>query len=216
MAVGDIPGIPKEHIPRAQRLVERLRNNEITLEAVRDNALSTLGRMRVSSSGVTVTGEAGVFELDAGSLKALLGAMKKAVETVPLFMGKELYLKEGSKITHLKIGLRMKKRSATESEIKSSTLPVIEFDPKISSKDSIINAIEYRVQGLGGTIPSPPPRFKIRRMEELAGWFKGWEDLAKVMRIAVPAVPLTTKSVLDKLGEPVPAFSDLVLKKCGV
>ncbi len=225
MAVGDIPKIPRKYHPRLQQLADKLKNHEISKATVEENALSLLGRASINAEGVRVAGEFGAFELDREGLSAIIESMKKSLDIWPLINGREFLVKQGNQVTRWRLGRIPKKFEASQNDIDNGSLPVFEIQEPSPSKPLSKNAgpelpiwlkllMDDPDSSHGGGTASPP--FKIRRIEELMGWLEDWEQLAQVLYVGLPALPLTQKKRLDKLGETLPAFIDALLKKCGV
>ncbi len=220
MAIGDIPRIPRQYYPRLQQLGAKLENQEITAAAVQENALHLLGRARISADGICFTGEFGSFVLDREGLEAMIAAMKKALALWPVFHGRELFVQKGEQVTRWRLGRIPKKTAATPAEIQNSSLPVVIY-PLLSEKQEKHRKLPVWLSALmddpdSGGFMAASPLFKVVRIEELLGWFEDWEQLARALAIGIPALPLTQKKRLDKLGESLPAFIDALLTKCGV
>ncbi len=220
MAVGDIPTIPRDKYPRMKKLIRRVRDGDLALDDFKTNLLSTLGRVRVDASGITASGDFGAFVLDDIGLKAILDTIRSAVDAWPLIEGQELLLKKtDGTVTRLKLGLLMKKTPATSADLANKSLPMVELmeGERSASDDGMLALLNFLFpEGLDASM-EPSQRFKIHRIEEIMGWFgEGWENFSKVMGISIPALPLTQKFRLDRLGESMPAFWDSVLTKCGV
>lgn len=225
MAVGDIPKIPREYYPRLQQLADKLKSNDISTATVEENALSLLGRARITAEGVRIAGDFGAFELDREGLSAIIESMKKALDLWPLINGREFLVKQGGTVTRWRLGRIPRKSKATQADIDNSSLPVFEYQESSPSTASLKKTgpglplwlkllMDNLDSGHGSGTPTPP--FKIRRIEELMGWIEDWEQLSQIIYVGIPSLPLTQKKRLDKLGESLPAFIDALLTKCGV
>ena len=196
MALADIPKIPEEYYPRIENLQKKIEASETNVEAVIANALSVLGKVRISGNGIRAEGDYGVFEVDERALIALRDFLSYSCELLPRLFGKSFLIKQGDDIRKIKVGLGIKKCRATEQDIQNCRLPIVEFLRDTQKKRTRIN---------------------IHRLEEFAGWLgNDWRRGSLIFRIAAPFSELLTKEILDKLGYSLPSYIDQFLKKCGV
>lgn len=212
MALSDIPKIPREYKPRVDKLSEKIRAKEITIEEVLANLLTVLGKVTIDSNGIRTEGDYGSFEVDERGIAAGQGFLLNAYEILPVIRGKQFLIKRGSDFKKIKIGLGLKESPATEADIKNPRLPIVEIIDKPANID-VNSSLQEPASGLETLLPE----IKIHRIEEFAGWFgDSWKEASKIFKLSVPVSELLTKEILVKLGEPMAPFCDQVLQKCGV
>lgn len=219
MSISDIPQIPREYKPRVQKLYNKIKAKEITVEEITNNILTILGKTTIYSGGIKISGNYGSFEIDSRMLTSGMEASMNLLDILPIFFGKKFLTKKGNELTLVKIGFGLKRKPATEKHLKDKSLPIIEYDTETVEADitkTVMNILSMYLQE--NTDPEPAhPLFKIHRLEEFSGWFgKGWKQPVKIYKMSMFFSQLTTKEILDKLGESMAPFCDQVLKKCGV
>lgn len=196
MSIADIPKIPPEYEPRMQKLSEKIKAKEITLEEVMTNALSVLGRVTIDSGGIRITGDYGSFEADDRIFRVTRDFLFYLFEFLPRFFGKRLLIKKGDDFKKVTIGIGIRKSRASEKDIRNRKLPILEFvnDP-ITKQD----------------------RIYVHRLEELVAWVgDDWKEGSILFKLAIPLSDVLIKEFLDKQGEPVAPYCDRMLKRCGV
>jgi hypothetical protein len=218
MAIGDLPKIPTEYYPRLRQVASRIDQGELTPADLRSHILTVLGRVRMGAEGVSVQGVFGQSGLTADEMNGAVIAAMKLIDFVKRYRGRELIIKTGSHYQICRVGLNLKKRPATAVEVADPALPIFEWNGGGES------AVVDWLRGLGVNAKpecSAPGQSRrpltIHRLEALAEWLgEGWEEYARFLNVLIPALPLTQKGTLDRLGESVPAFLDAVLTRCGV
>lgn len=225
MAIGDIPKIPREYFPRLQQLTDKLRSREITLYELYANAFATAGRCTVSAEGVTFAGDFGKVALDKEGLTGIVESVKNMAPLWHMFAGRSFLYQHGDLVLRIRLGNIPLIRRATISDVENGPLPAIIFQQPAHHDPSSKAAgpgLPYWLKYLsddpdwGQGTGVPNPLFKVRRVEEIMGWFEDWEQLARVMAASLPLVPMSQKKRLDKMGENFPQYMDAFLKKCGV
>lgn len=221
MALGDIPKIPPEYRPRVQKLYDKIKTDEITIEEILTNILTVLGKISIDYNGIKIAGSYGAFEIDSRFVKSAQELLLALYPLWPVALNMRFLIKRGDKFTKVTFGFLRSR--ATKKDINNPKLPVIEFtNPEPDFFQDIRN---YALNALSvylhhNTEPEPTRQlFKVHRVEEVAGWLgamNGWNGLGKLFKVSVPLFPLITKEVLDELGESMTPFCDHVLKKCGV
>lgn len=220
MAIGDIPKIPSEQLPRFRELIEKVRDDEIAPEAIRDAVLSVMGTVRIDASGISMKGDFGSVDFYPDEFKAMTASLLELIDFLPVLKNREFLVKKGDDIQKIKLGLTIKKSPATPADLDNESYPMVEFedhgdDTGDNKMLDFITAAFF--QDIDGTLDMPEGGYKIHRLEEFAGWFgEGWGTFARLLNINVAALPLTSKGTLDRIGAAVPAFWDDVLKRCGV
>ncbi len=211
MSIGDLPKIPDEYRPRIQQLNTKLGKEELTVIELLDHVMTVLGRVRINAEGIQVWGEFGRTGLTGAEFRALMLSMEKGIDFSMRYRGREILIKQGSKINRIRIDFNMKKRPASAAEIADPALPMIEWMPPDA------NGQDTSDHGGEEELKNKKIQIKVHRMEALAGWLgDGWEEFARMLEIGLPALALTQKSTMDRIGESVPGLLDAILKRCGV
>lgn len=223
MAIGDIPKFPREYKPRGDKLIRMIQEDEISIQDVLTCVLSTMGKVSVDSNGMVITGSFGSFRINSGDFVALMESVNRMMDYMPTLlkgvMGHEVFMKVGEKVTRLKIKIPPKVVSSSIREIKESNIPSLEMPQSVVYGRPCGLLFEIFAAYIGDHLPPNGKliNLKVRRAEELVDWLgEGWEFLTHMIDIAIPALQLTTKQSLDRLGESYAAFWDEILSKCGV
>lgn len=223
MAIGDIPKFPREFRPRGDKLIQLIQEGEISSRDVLNNAISTMGKISIGSHGIEITGSYGSFEIDSDDFAALMESVNKMVDFMPTLlrgvMGHELIMKVGDRVTKLQIKIPPRVVPSSTGEIRETDIPSLEMPGPVVYGKPCGPILEFFASYIGEYLPPNGKliNVKIRRAEELVGWLgEGWDFLAKVIDVAVPALQLTSKQSMDRLGKFYAAFWDELFKKCGV
>ncbi|MBN1288311.1 MAG: hypothetical protein JXA49_01575 [Actinobacteria bacterium] len=224
MAIGDIPKFPEELKPRGNKLIRMLEENSLSGSELLENVLATLGAVKIGANGLKIAGDFGSFEISASDFKALAESMEKMLDYLPSLLkrlkDRELYIKAGDEVTKIKIGIPPKKIPSYLKEVEKTESPVIEMPARSDSGKAQGFLFNMFASYIGDKDDSSSGKMidaKIRRADELVGWLgEGWDFLVQILEIATPAVQLTTKETLDKLGESYAAFWDELFRRCGV
>jgi len=216
MAIGDVPRFPGKFKPRGNELVHLLDENKITDREVLNNILSTLGTLRIDTSGMSMTGEFGSIVIDSADFKALIESANRMLDYLPTLWrrlkGHEILIRVGDKVSRLRLSLPPRLTSSSRREIEDSGLPAFEMPPGI-----LYSLFVSYVSDLDRSPTGRLLDIKVRRAEELVGWLgEGWDFLVAMFHIATPASQLTTKESMDRLGESYQDFWDEVFTRCGV
>lgn len=221
MSLGDIPKIPAKYKPRIQKLFNKIKAGETSLEQVLENVLTATGKLTLDASGLTVAGEYGRFEIDARILDDLEQSLTTALEALPVLLRKKAFLiKKGLEITKLTLGPTGIWRTRPKPEdLTNKTLPIVEIvgDLKERQRIKVMNMFNNYLQAPLDEWEEVPTAIKVHRLEEIGTWMgNDWKTAGTLAKALVPFTNLTTKEVLDKLNETFDPFCDHVLKQCGV
>ncbi len=213
MAIGDFPGIPQKYIPRLRVLMEKLDNHELTMKEIGGHALSSLGRVRIDSEGISIQGDFGFIRFEPSEFRALVDSLLNVIDYLPMLKDKELLIKFGEEIYRIKLGLRTKILPAGVWELSEEGTPGIEI---INGMTAATSLLSYLIGDMDGVVDLKEKGFKIYRLEEFVGWSVDWEAFSKFINMAVPALVLTTKGVADRVQGPAMQLWDELLTRCGV
>jgi len=213
MALGNLPGIPHEYYPRIGTLIQKLDDQELTLKEVGDNILCSLGRIRIDSRGISVSGDFGRIRFGPSEFRAIIDSVLNFIDYYPLLRDKELLIKQGNDIGKIKLGLLMRMVPSHLWESNNEKIPMIEI---VSGLKSILSVLSYLIGDMDGVIDLGEKGFRIYRLEELLGWSADWQGFSRLMNVAIPALALTTREVADSVAGPTAELLDDILKRCGV
>ncbi|MCP4625916.1 MAG: hypothetical protein GY850_20755 [bacterium] len=218
MAIGDLPKIPHEYQPRLQQLKAKLGKGELDQADLLNHILVVLGRVRMDMNGIRIRGAFGETGLTADETNALVNTFMKMIDFTWRYRGREILIKKGLQFRKLRLGLRMKQRPATAAEVADTDLPIIEWElPEGGAPTDTLKKLGPIDSDGADAASSRQLPFKIHRLEALFGWMgDGWEEFARMLEIGLPALHLTQKATLDRIGKSFPAFLNAVLQRCGV
>jgi hypothetical protein len=213
MALGNLPGIPQQYYPRIGALIRKLEDRELTPKEVGDHILRSLGKIRIDSEGISVSGDFGRLGFGPPELRAIIDSVLNLIDTFPILRDKELLIKQGNKIGKIKLGLLMRMVPSNLWESNNEKIPMVEI---VSDVKSIVSLLSYLIGEMDGVIDLAEKGVRVYRLEELLGWSADWQEFSKLLNVAIPALALTTKEVADRVSDSATALYDDILKRCGV
>ena len=213
MALGNLPGIPQQYIPRFRQLLQKLNSHDLTFTEISNNIMSALGRVRIDAEGITLAGTFGRTGAGPSELRAMVESILNLIDYLPILKDKELLVKKEGNITKIKLGLPVNIIPSGVWELEDEKIPVIEIIDGVKAMASILS---YIIGDLDEVIDLQEKGFKIYRFEDMVGWTPDWQWFAKLINIVVPALSLTTREVTDSVGGPAADLWDDILKRCGV
>ena len=95
MALGNLPGLPQKYNSRFRELIQKLKNEEMTLAEVGENILKASGRIRIDSEGINISGDFGNIQLGPPELRAIFDTALNIIEYLPILKDKQLLVKKG-------------------------------------------------------------------------------------------------------------------------
>jgi len=221
MSLGDIPKIPPQYKPRVRKLFDKIKQGETSLEKVGRTVLTAAGSATLDSRGLTIAGEYGRFEIDRRILDDMEASLLTMLDALPVLLRKKVVLiKKGLEVTKLSMGPTGIWRTRPRPEdLTDKTLPIVEIvgDPQESRRKKLMNLFNHYLQTPLEEWEEVTPAIKVHRLEEIGTWMgDDWKTAGTLIQAMVPFVRLTTKEIMDKLGETFAPFCDHVLKRCGV
>lgn len=215
MAIGDIPRLPDKDLKRVEQLVKKVKSGETPPLEVLEKSLAALGRFKLDRSGFEIKDR---FKIGREELETLFDAAAMSMKGSSGKQGGTAPKKKQSLCIDLKElgrfkvqpGFPPKAVPISKEEIEQTDGPVIELD---------LDLIPFLFQGFEGLLYLSGERLvTVRGGKRTPSGKKndGWQAGVNKLNAALPLMSFSTRKFLGQLGEPLTAFCDEVLTKCGV
>lgn len=241
MSFEDLPQFPKKFKPRGDVLIQKMERNEITTNEVINTVFSVMKKLRIDSSGVSVTGDFGSMVMNSKVYDILNQSLDKIVPYVMYWamefvkrristIGKnqdqpqQIYIKFGERIVKFTFyAFMVVPMFASEQEIRTTNQPIVEIIPGqrlMNGGNPVLDAFKWYI----GSAEFPPITdyidMKVHRPELVVEFMDllitSWADIGDVLELIVPMSALITRESLEKLSASYEDFWDEVFIRFGV